>query len=195
MIALSPVERIRVPFGDGVVMVAIAKRRKNPSLNGWQGVRLDAMKNPAYLQTLENGNVGVLTGEPSGGLCALDFDANADAETFLAKNPLLASSFRSRGARGFQIWVRIQGGFPASGDAKDAVGRKVCEWAGKRAAERGLGHAHRPGANTIGPLATCRRWKSRSTRLTGPKVGAGRGCQSNLSPPTCGRIDLFRLRG
>lgn len=128
MATTSPLEKIRAVFGDGVVLLSVAKGRKNPTLHGWEKIGLTAMQNPKYLATLESGNIGLLTGEPSGGMCALDFDADADADAFLAVNPLLAGSFRSRGARGCQVWARIVGSFPTSGDAKDAAGRKVAEW-------------------------------------------------------------------
>ena len=56
------------------------------------------MDDPAYLRTLETGNVGVLLGEPSAGLCAFDFDADGGEQPFVAVNPMLASSFRTQGA-------------------------------------------------------------------------------------------------
>ena len=128
----SNVERIRALFGDGVVLLSVAKRKKNPALHGWEKLTLAAMDNPRYLETLETGNIGVLLGEASGGLCALDFDRQEDADTFLALNPALAGSFRSCGARGCQVWIRAQGVYPASGDAKmddgTTKGLKVCEW-------------------------------------------------------------------
>ena len=128
MMTLSPVDKIRVPLGDGVVLLSIATRRKNPSVNGWEKLRCEAMDNPAYLRTLETGNIGVLLGEPSGGLVAFDFDTDGGEKPLLAANPMLTKSFRSKGARGCQVWVRIVGEFPPSGDAKDADGRKVCEF-------------------------------------------------------------------
>ena len=125
---LSPVERVRARF-LGAVLLAAAKGKKNPTLPGWQKVTRERMNDPAYLATLNHGgNIGVLLGEASGGLCALDFDRQEDAEAFLALNPALAGSFRSYGARGCQLWFRVQGSYPPSGDAKDANGVKVCEW-------------------------------------------------------------------
>ena len=120
---------MRARLGDDVVLLAIATRKKNPTLPGWQNVQRSSMDDQPYLDTLNHGrNIGVLLGAASGGLCAIDLDADADAETFLAANPELASSFRTRGKRGCQIWIRAQGVFPTSGDAKDGEGRKVAEW-------------------------------------------------------------------
>lgn len=125
----SPVEKVRARLGDSVVLLAVAKGRKNPVLSGWQKIQRANMDDPDYLDSLNHGgNIGVLQGQASGGLCAIDFDADRDADAFLATNPELARSFRTRGARGCQVWIRAQGVFPASGDAKDANGRKVAEW-------------------------------------------------------------------
>lgn len=129
MKTLSPVGRVRARLGDDVVLLAITTRKKNPTLTGWQKVQRASMDDPAYLDSLNHGgNIGVLLGAASGGLCALDFDTDADADAFLAANPELTVSFRTRGKRGCQIWIRAQGVFPASGDAKDGEGRKVAEW-------------------------------------------------------------------
>ncbi len=125
----SPVQRVRERLGMDAVLLAIATRKKNPTLPGWQKVQRASMDDPAYLDSLNHGgNIGVLLGAASDGLCAIDFDADADAESFLAANPELTGSFRTRGARGCQVWIRAQGVFPPSGDAKDAEGKKVAEW-------------------------------------------------------------------
>lgn len=49
-----------------------------------------------------------------GGLCALDFDQDEDLAAFLAVNPALAATTRSRGSRGGMVWLRVAGEFPAS---------------------------------------------------------------------------------
>ena len=125
----SPVDAVREHLGPDAVLLAIAKGRKNPTLTGWQNVRRESMDDPAYLDTLNHGgNVGVLLGQASGGLCAIDLDDDDAARAFLAANPELAGSFRTRGARGCQVWIRAQGVYPASGNVKDANGRAVGEW-------------------------------------------------------------------
>ena len=127
MMTLSHVERVRARF-PGAVLLAAAKGRKNPTLSGWQHVRRESMADPAYLETLNHGgNIGVLLGEASSGLVALDFDRQEDAEAFLAENPTLAGSFRSCGARGCQVFVRIEGLLPPSCNLKNAAGETVCE--------------------------------------------------------------------
>jgi P4 family phage/plasmid primase-like protien len=125
----SPVESITVRLGGGVMILALAPKQKKPIVSGWEKLRLPSMADPAYRATLNHGcNLGVSLGAVSGGLCALDFDTDEDADAFLAVNPALQEAFRTRGARGCQVWVRIRGEFPDSCNVKDASGRKVCEW-------------------------------------------------------------------
>jgi P4 family phage/plasmid primase-like protien len=59
-------------------------------------------------------NIAVYLGKASGGLCALDFDDDADLAAFFALNPKLTSTTHSRGSRGGMIWLRISGEYPAS---------------------------------------------------------------------------------
>ncbi len=125
---LDPIDVILERLDGPAVLLPIRRGEKGPRTPGWQQRTAADMQRPEYRATLNHGgNVGVLLGAVTG-LCALDFDTDADAETFLAANPELQASLRSRGARGCQVWVRIEGNFPASGDAKDASGQKVCEW-------------------------------------------------------------------
>ena len=63
----------------------------------------------------EPGNgIAVYLGAASGGLCAIDFDQDADFDAFLALNPALAATTRSRGSRGCMLWIRVAGEYPAS---------------------------------------------------------------------------------
>ncbi|MDR1282432.1 MAG: hypothetical protein LBK99_16660 [Opitutaceae bacterium] len=61
-------------------------------------------------------NIAIKLGGESGHLCAIDFDRDEDLTAFLDANPLLQGTLRTKGARGAQVWVRIQGGeYPKSG--------------------------------------------------------------------------------
>ena len=125
----TTVESIRTQLAGPAVLLPIPSGEKGPCIPGWQHRTLADMQRPEYLASLNHGgNVGVLLGAASSGLCALDFDTDADANTFLAANQKLGGSFRTRGARGCQVWVRMCGGYPPSCNIKDATGRKVCEW-------------------------------------------------------------------
>ena len=117
--------RSRLP---GAVLLAAAKGKKNPVLPAWQNVRPESMDDPDYLDSLNHGgNLGVLLGAVSGGLVALDFDWQEDADAFAATNRHLDDTFTTCGARGCQKWFYIRGEVPPSGDLKDSEGRKVCE--------------------------------------------------------------------
>ena len=124
---ITPVSKTRTRL-PGVLLLAAARGKKNPTLREWQNIQPKAMDDPVYLDSLNHGgNLGVLLGPVSGGLIALDFDRQEDADAFEARNPHLAGTFRTCGARGCQMWFYIRGEVPASGDLKDATGRKVCE--------------------------------------------------------------------
>lgn len=75
----------------------------------------EGTKSAAY-QALFDGerNIAVYLGKASGGLCAIDFDADEDLTAFLAVNPKLAGTTRTRGSRGGMVWVRVDGEYPES---------------------------------------------------------------------------------
>jgi hypothetical protein len=70
----------------------------------------------AYRAVLDSSetNLAVYLGKASGGLCAIDFDSDEDLAAFLAVNPKLQATLRSRGSRGGMVWIRIQGEYPES---------------------------------------------------------------------------------
>ena len=76
----------------------------------------EATKSDAYRSVLNlpQTNLAVYLGQASGGLCAIDFDADADLAAFLAVNPKLAATTRSRGSRGGMVWLRVEGDYPES---------------------------------------------------------------------------------
>jgi putative DNA primase/helicase len=116
-------------LGGDVVLVWANKGQKGPRWRGWQHTGIEMMRKPAYLKKLDSGcNVAVLTGAPSGGLCSIDIDDDDSVEPFLALNPKLAASLRSRGSRGCNFWVRVAGAFPPPADIKKADGSAWGEW-------------------------------------------------------------------
>lgn len=94
----------------------------------WGHLTLGELAQRKYLARLERGNIGVATGAKSGGLCSIDFDEPANVEPFLALNPRLKNTLRTRGKRGCNLWVRFNGEFPPSFDPKTVNGRKLCEF-------------------------------------------------------------------
>jgi hypothetical protein len=81
---------------------------------GWQKLTLADMT-PSYLAGLNHGqNIGVLLGAASDGLCSIDADNDEYLEEFLKLNPGLRETLISRGARGGNVWLRIDGPYPKS---------------------------------------------------------------------------------
>jgi hypothetical protein len=79
----------------------------------WKHISLAETKTPAYRRNLESGNIGVALGSRSNGLCSIDLDSDEAADTFLALNPRLQESLRTRGKKGCNVWVRCSGEYPA----------------------------------------------------------------------------------
>ncbi|HOX59059.1 MAG TPA: bifunctional DNA primase/polymerase [Candidatus Paceibacterota bacterium] len=111
----TPLEEVTGLFGDGAFLVPCIRGTKVPAVTYTQRP-FEATQTPAYRYALASGefNIAVYLGQMSGGLCALDFDQDEDLAAFLAANPPLAATTRSRGSRGGMIWLRLEGEFPAS---------------------------------------------------------------------------------
>ena len=86
------------------------------------------MDDPTYVARLRRGNIGVALGQNSGGLCAIDIDDDDEVQPFLASNPRLASTLRTKGARGAQFWVQLSGEYPKLGKLKTQDGEDWGEW-------------------------------------------------------------------
>lgn len=70
------------------------------------------MENADHISALRQGNIGVLLGQTSGNLCAIDIDDDAAVEPFLDLNPSFRNTLRSKGARGQQVWLRVTTDYP-----------------------------------------------------------------------------------
>lgn len=122
------VEVIRALLGKDVVLIPVRRGLKQPLHGEWQKTTIGAMNDPVYLAGLERNDIGVLLGRASGNLCAIDIDDDAGVEPFLKLNPELARTLRTHGARGAQLWVRIEGDFPALTKIKTSGGGDWGEW-------------------------------------------------------------------
>jgi hypothetical protein len=72
------------------------------------------MQSPRHLHQLRYSNIGVLLGKASGGLCTIDIDSDELAGEFLKANPLLKQTLQSKGQRGQNFWVKIEGEYPST---------------------------------------------------------------------------------
>lgn len=95
------------------VFLKIPHGEKGPRLKGWQKMT-PAKMSQDYIKQLnsERFNIGVLLGAASGGLCSIDIDNDEAVEPFLELNPRLRETLMTKGARGANLWIRIQGDYP-----------------------------------------------------------------------------------
>ena len=109
----DPISRLYRLLGGCPVLLPIKKRHKGPSMKGWQKFTWEESQTAEYQEKLRSyGNTGVLLGSPSEGLCSIDIDDDSAVEPFLNANPTLRNTLRTKGSRGENIWVRINGTFP-----------------------------------------------------------------------------------
>ena len=111
----SALERFTARLGEDVFFVPCEWGTKKPLVT-YVERPFAGTKTPAYraLFDAEPANIAVYLGKASGGLCAIDFDADEDLAAFLAVNPKLAGTLMSRGSRGGMVWLRVQGDYPES---------------------------------------------------------------------------------
>jgi putative DNA primase/helicase len=111
----SALERFTARLGEDVFFVPCEWGTKRPLVT-YVERPFEGTKTPAYraLFDVEPANIAVYLGKASGGLCAIDFDADEDLAAFLAVNPKLAGTLMSRGSRGGMVWVRVEGDYPES---------------------------------------------------------------------------------
>jgi len=112
---MTPLEKFESLLGTDTFFVPCEWGTKKPLVT-YTERPFEGTKSEAYRAVLggDETNIAVYLGQASGGLCAIDFDADEDLAAFLAVNPKLAATTRSRGSRGGMIWLRVQGEYPES---------------------------------------------------------------------------------
>ncbi len=105
------VSELRELLGQNVVLLRCQTRTKKP-IGEWGRLTVADMT-LTYLHKLEGENIGVVLGEKSGHLIALDIDADEMVKPFLDSNPPLNATLQTRGARGAVFWLRMAGEYPA----------------------------------------------------------------------------------
>ena len=116
-------------LGNDVVLLPCEKGVKGPRGDSWQKTTIKEMRDQNYLRLLNCAEgTAVLTGSPSGGLCSIDIDDDEMVEPFLALNPKLRETLRSRGRRGCNVWVRIDGAYPRPCVITQSDGSAWGEW-------------------------------------------------------------------
>ena len=118
-IAQTPLAKVTSLLGEDIFLVPCHWGTKVPAVTYTQRP-VEATRTAAYQALLASGefNLAVYLGALSGGLCAIDVDDDDDLAAFLAVNPKLVATTRSRGSRGGMLWLRIEGKFPRSCNTK-----------------------------------------------------------------------------
>ncbi len=113
--AVRPLDRFTSMLGADVFFVPCEWGTKKPLVT-YVERPFASTKSEAYGAIFEREptNIAVYLGKASGGLCSIDFDSDEDLVAFLAVNPGLEATTRSRGSRGGMVWVRIKGDYPES---------------------------------------------------------------------------------
>src|SRR5690348_18289432 len=75
------VAELQTLLGPGVLLLHCKSGSKKP-IGKWKDLNLDSMLDPAYLARLRRGNIGVVLGKRSGGLCSLDIDSDDGLNVF-----------------------------------------------------------------------------------------------------------------
>jgi hypothetical protein len=104
------VAELRDLLGHDVLLLAWPNGSKGEKRK-WKHLTVANMT-PEYLAKLPQGNIGVVLGEKSGGLIAIDFDDESLVEPFLALNPHLRNTLQTHGARGLVFWLQMVGDYP-----------------------------------------------------------------------------------
>jgi phage/plasmid-associated DNA primase len=124
------VQRLKRLLGNDVVLLPLplGSKRPDPSSTGWQKTTIDNTLTAEYQARLEAGNIAVLMGDPSNGVCSIDIDVDEHVQPFLDLNPMLGGTLRSKGRRGCNIWVRMIDDYPRASPLKTRDGGAWGEW-------------------------------------------------------------------
>ena len=128
----EPATRERVSHIRGLAGSAVLlpwPTKSKGSSKKWGYLQLSDMNEDSYLAKLAKaGNIGVALGRVSNGLVTVDFDQDGYSDAFLAANPLLKKTLRTRAVRGCNVWMRCAGGYPPSQKLRDTSGIQIGEW-------------------------------------------------------------------
>lgn len=123
----DPVPVLHRLLREQVVFIAWPKGVKGCKQK-WNHLTIDDMT-PKYLTELKNGNIGVVLGQKSDGLCVIDIDDDEMVQPFLDANPKLQDTLQTHGARGQSFWIRFRGHYPLkSSKLKSLTGTDIGEF-------------------------------------------------------------------
>jgi len=100
-------------FGNDIVLIPVKPGNKNPIPKGWQTISYEDSQKDDYQEALHGNNFAILTGSASNGLISVDLDTDeAEAEFRIANPDLTAGTLRTKGDRGCNFWLKIEGEYP-----------------------------------------------------------------------------------
>lgn len=105
------VVQLRELLGDDVLLLQCRRGTKQP-VGKWKNLTVKAMEDPTYVARLAQGNIGVVLGQRSGGLCSLDIDSDEALGAFSELNEAVCQTLCTRGARGCNFWWKLEGRYP-----------------------------------------------------------------------------------
>ena len=117
--AYPVLDELREVLGDRAVLLPIPSGSKAPARKGWQQTTAADTLDPKYRAWLATGNIGVLLGAPSGGLCAIDVDSDGELDGFLQLNPALQGTLVTKGSSGRADLVQNRWRTPSPYQAKN----------------------------------------------------------------------------
>jgi hypothetical protein len=95
----------------------------------WKHLQLELMSDRVHRHRLATAdNIGVVLGKVSDGLISIDIDRDELVGEFLGLNPSLTDTLRTRGARGCNFWLRMNGDYPKTHKLKDKAGTEIGEF-------------------------------------------------------------------
>lgn len=115
-------------LAPGAAFIPVKAGKKAPLHNGWQNLTSTWSGEPKNEALLEQLNVGVNLGAPSGGICSIDLDSNELFESFRKLNPWTSSTLVTRRKRGGNIWLRMPHPWPVHCELKDVSGNHLGEF-------------------------------------------------------------------
>ncbi len=107
------VDKLYSLLGRTAVLLHLPSGSKAPGIKQWSEITWLESQTARYQDQLRQGNIGVLVGKPSNGLCSVDCDSDDILEQFLSINPLLRGSLITKGQRGGNVWLQLTGDYPS----------------------------------------------------------------------------------
>ena len=113
---LTPNEVINLLGVDAVLIpIKEASKAPKPRLGAWQKFTFKKTQADSYQKQLINAPaIGVVLQTDRTSLCSIDIDDDKLLEIFLAQNPKLKNTLRTKGKKGGNIWLKMKGDYPTS---------------------------------------------------------------------------------